>query len=64
MKITGNGTSDSCLYKAMLVCMVGHDEKTLDEVVSKARSEKWTDKQLARKRSDISKFLAKKMMVG
>lgn len=62
LKITGNGTSDSCLYKAMLVCMSANDDETLEEVINKARSENWTEKQLAKKRDDIKRFLAKKQM--
>jgi hypothetical protein len=56
--ITGNGDSASSLYTAIVTCLANDDEATLEEVLEKARSEKWTEKELSRKVKDAKKFLA------
>lgn len=58
-KIRGNGDSNNLLYTAICCCIGANDEKTLDEVLFKARSEQWTDSELNRKLTDAKKFLNK-----
>lgn len=47
--MTGNGDSDSSLYKAICVCLAHDDEDTLEKVLDKARSENWPEEELERK---------------
>lgn len=60
-QLSGNGCSDSRLYKALLVCKSANDDKTLQDVLAKAKSEKWREKELQRKLRDVAAFLAKRM---
>ena len=59
LKKSGNGDSDSSLYKAMCVCLSCNDSGTLEEVKSKAIREKWTERELARKISDAERYIAR-----
>jgi len=59
LKKTGNGDSDASLYKAMCVCLSANDVNTLEEVKTKARSEKWSERELSRKISDVQKFISR-----
>ena len=43
----------------MCVCLFCNDRRTLEEVESKAKSEKWTKRELSRKLDDAKKYLAK-----
>lgn len=47
-KVSGNGDSASSLYKAICTCIACKDTKTLDIVLSKARSERWSQQELNR----------------
>lgn len=58
--MTGNGDSDSSLYKAVVTCLAHDDEDTLDEVLDKARSEGWSEKELDEKVKKALKFLEEK----
>ena len=49
LKITGNGDSDSSLFKALRLCIKYNDQATLQDVILKAKSEHWTDEQINRK---------------
>lgn len=55
--LTGNGDSDSSLYKAMFVCLKYGDYKTLQIVKNKARNEHWSEQALYRKEESIKKAL-------
>ena len=57
-KLTGNGDSSISLFKAVRCCMKYNDDKTLNEVLSKAISERWTRSELSRIQENIrSKYL-------
>ena len=47
-KLTGNGDSSISLFKAVRCCMKYNDRSTLNEVLDKARSEKWSIPELSR----------------
>ena len=42
----GNGDSASSFYTALCVCIAHEDEDTLEEVIDKARSENWSEKEI------------------
>lgn len=52
----GNGDSDSSLYSAICACRCAGDDRTLDAVLCKARSERWTEAELTRKVRDAERF--------
>ena len=57
-KLTGNGDSSISLFKAIRCCMKYNDDKTLNEVLSKAYAEKWSRHELSRIQDNIrSKYL-------
>jgi len=57
-KLTGNGDSSISLFKAVRCCMKYGDNQTLNEVLGKARSEKWTEHELTRIQDQIrNKYL-------
>ena len=57
-KLTGNGDSSISLFKAIRCCMKYGDNKTLNEVLNKASSERWTGLELTRIQDNIrSKYL-------
>ena len=57
-KLTGNGDSSISLFKAVRCCMKYNDDKTLNEVLSKAISERWSRSELSRIQENIrSKYL-------
>ena len=57
-KLTGNGDSSISLFKAVRCCMKYGDDKTLNEVLSKAISERWSRSELSRIQENIrSKYL-------
>lgn len=47
-KLTGNGDSSISLFKAVRCCMKYNDRSTLNEVLDKARAEKWSIPELSR----------------
>lgn len=53
----GNGDSASSLYTAIVTCLAHDDEDTLDIVLDKARSERWSEKELDRNIKSAKKFL-------
>jgi hypothetical protein len=55
-KLTGNGDSDSSLYRAIVICLACHDEGTLEEVLNKARMEHWTENELQAKLRSAREF--------
>jgi len=52
LKMRGNGKSDSLLYASIKACQKYKDDETLDKVLNKARSERWTERELNRKLED------------
>ena len=52
-KLTGNGDSSISLFKAIRCCLKYEDNKTLNEVLSKARSEKWSEHELSRIQDNV-----------
>lgn len=58
-KITGNGDSDNSLYRAICVCLSANDENTLEEVLNKARLERWSNNELNRKIEQARRFIRK-----
>ncbi len=58
-KITGNGDSDSSLYRAICVCVTANDESTLDSVLNKAMMEHWSRQELERKVKQARRFVRK-----
>lgn len=52
-KLTGNGDSSISLFKAVRCCMKYNDRQTLNEVLDKARSEKWSIPELSRIQDQI-----------
>lgn len=57
-KLNGNGDSSISLFRAIRCCMKYGDNQTLNEVLSKARSEKWSEQELSRIQDNIrSKYL-------
>ena len=47
--MTGNGNSSSWLYAALQTCKQYNDERTLQLVIDKAKSENWTEKEIQHK---------------
>ena len=47
-KMTGNGDSSISLFKAVRCCMKYNDRSTLNEVLDKARAERWSIHELSR----------------
>lgn len=56
-KLHGNVDSNNLLYLAILICLKANDEKTLEDVITKARLERWTTKEIERKIRDAKKFI-------
>ena len=57
-KLTGNGDSSISLFKAIRCCMKYGDNETLNEVLNKATSERWSAQELSRIQDNIrSKYL-------
>ena len=56
----GNGDSASSFYTAICVCLANGDEETLDEVLDKARSENWSEREIKSNLTQARRFLAKK----
>ena len=54
-KLTGNGDSSISLFKAVRCCLKYNDRKTLNEVLDKARAEKWSIQELARIQEQIKR---------
>ena len=54
-KLTGNGDSSISLFNAVRCCMKYNDRKTLNEVLDKARAEKWSIPELARIQEQIKR---------
>ncbi len=52
LKMSGNGKSDSLLYASIKACQKYKDNETLDRVLNKARSERWSERELNRKLED------------
>lgn len=55
--LTGNGDSAISLFKAVRCCMKYNDSTTLDEVLKKARGERWTEKELDRIMEKMNKYI-------
>lgn len=53
----GNGDSASSFYTAICVCLANGDEETLEEVLDKARSENWSEKEIRYNIKQAKKFL-------
>lgn len=47
--MTGNGNSSSWLYAALQTCKQYGDERTLQLIIDKAKSENWTDREIQHK---------------
>lgn len=58
-KMTGNGDSDNSLYRAICVCLSANDENTLEDVLNKARLERWSNNELNRKIEQARRFIRK-----
>lgn len=56
-KMTGNGDSDSSLFKAIVCCLKYKDSFTLNVVLNKARSERWSEKELQQKIRNAEQLL-------
>lgn len=54
-KLTGNGDSSISLFKAVRCCLKYNDRSTLNEVLDKARSERWSIQELARIQEQIKR---------
>ena len=54
-KLTGNGDSSISLFKAVRCCLKYNDRKTLNEVLDKARTEKWSIPELSRIQEQIKR---------
>lgn len=57
MKLTGNGTSSSELYQSICKCIANGDTTTLEKVLNKARSERWTEGELEHQIKSARKYL-------
>jgi hypothetical protein len=55
LKMTGNGDSSISLFKAILCCIKYKDNDTLQEVLTKARNEHWSETELNHKIEDAKK---------
>lgn len=55
--LTGNGTSSSELYQSICKCIANGDTTTLEKVLSKARSERWTEGELEHQIKSARKYL-------
>lgn len=47
-RVRGNGNSSTWLFAAVCTCLKYKDNVSLNEVIEKAKREKWTDKELSR----------------
>ena len=56
-KVKGNGDSATSLFKAVRTCMKYNDNVTLEKVLSKARSEHWSEKELEHIQSNMHKYI-------
>lgn len=56
-KLKGNGDSSSSLFKAIRCCMKYNDGTTLDKVIAKAKSERWTDKEIDHILKNIDRYI-------
>ena len=45
----GNGNSSTWLYAAIQTCLQYHDDRTLNDVIAKARSENWSEREIRHK---------------
>ena len=55
LQTSGNGNSDSSLFSALSTCSKMNDQQTLDAVISKAKAEGWTDREIEHKLDCINK---------
>lgn len=58
-KINGNGNSNTSLYNAICTCLACHDESTLEEVLRKARNEKWSESEIRTKIECARRFVGR-----
>ena len=58
-KRKGNGNSNNLLFKALFIAESMHDEEMKQQILQKAYSEGWTDKELKQKFDCIDKFIQK-----
>lgn len=57
LKMTGNGDSMRSLFSAVRCCVKYHDDLTLEQVLMKARSENWSEKELERILRNVGKYI-------
>lgn len=57
-KLKGNGDSSISLFKAIRCCMQYNDGTTLDKVIAKAKSERWTDKEIDHILKNIDRYIS------
>lgn len=58
-KINGNGNSNTSLYNAICTCLACHDDSTLEEVLRKARREKWSESEIRTKIECARRFVGR-----
>ena len=58
-KINGNGNSNTSLYNAICTCLACHDDSTLEEVIRKARNEKWSESEIRTKIECARRFVGR-----
>lgn len=58
-KINGNGNSNTSLYNAICTCLACHDDSTLEEVLRKARNEKWSESEIRTKLECARRFVGR-----
>lgn len=58
-KNSGNGNSNISLYTAICVCISANDYETLNLIIDKAKSEKWSNKEIFDKIKNAKKFCKK-----
>lgn len=58
-KINGNGNSNTSLYNAICTCLACHDDSALEEVLRKARSEKWSESEIRTKLECARRFVGR-----
>lgn len=56
-KLKGNGDSSISLFKAIRCCVKYNDTATLNKVIAKAKSERWSDKEINHILKNIDKYV-------
>lgn len=60
LKKSGNGDSNRLLYNSMCLCILKKDDKSLTEIISKAKSEGWNDNEINQKIKSAELFISQK----